>query len=237
MDEQPESQDRRLSTAVNRIATEPGNRLTKAVFAHGDQAWMVDVIEGGPNDTVSFLGMATNLGTATNFGPTRVYGFCVQGSLIEQLKEVRDTPARTLAIRIEMLEGSASPSPFDVQRAAVFFSGEPERGGLDPEAAILRLKLRGKGPPEEGPCLSGWLTNFRPGWLWSHVASSFAASFRFHLEPSAEGTTLNQRVTVELSQGSAFYVDGLLHFSSSISRAALLMPTAPVIASSPGGQM
>lgn len=212
MDEQPQSQVRRVSTAVSPTASVPGNRLTKAVFEYCDQGWMTDVIEGYLNDTISFLGMATSFETATNFGPTRLYGFSVQGPLIERLKEVRDTPARTLSIRIDLCDGPCSR--FDVQRATVFFSDEPGRRGNDPEAAMVRLKLRGDG--QDGPCVSAWLTSFVRGWVWPQVVSSFASSFRFHLEPPAEGTTLNQMVTIEL-QGSAFNVQGQLQFSSSIS--------------------
>jgi len=228
-----------MSTAVNATASHMGQRLCNAHFVRGDRAVWTDLFEGGPNDAISFLGMATSFGAATNVEAAHMFGYCVWGSLFEQLKWVRDTPARTISIRIEVLDGGAPHPEFDVQRATVLFTDEPGRSGNDPEAAIVRLKLRGDGD-QEGPRISAFLTNFVRGWVWPDVVSKFASSFRFLVERSADsttlnpvgtrlnldGTALNQRVTIELSPGAPpFVVEGVLNYSSSISRAALLIPT------------
>ncbi len=225
MDQQPESQEFRFARAVSPTASKPGHHLATACFELGNEACTAYIIEAYRNDMVSLRGMATN------FKRTRLFSHSVRGPLIERLKEIHDTPQEPeLTIRLEMLEGGASPSQFDVQEARVIFSGVRGPNGIDADAAIAQLKMRGDrpqgdGPPEEGPWVCAWLTNLRRGWICALVVAVFVTSLRFILEPdAADGTVLNRGVEIVLSPGSRpFRVDGLLQLGSSITGAPSIM--------------
>lgn len=183
-----DSAEYRHARDVNALAPKPGHHLATVSFRKGNEAFLLWVIEGPENDTLSFRGMASD------FEQTRFFRFRLSGLGIEALGDLPYSPHDHRHEMVLEREGKEI-------RLTVLFSPMRGPGGTDPDAALMRVECG-----DEPVVVS--ITELRRAWMPSllsagvgavipHLTEGAEASGYLRVHVPAHGVTVEGPVTAE----------------------------------------
>jgi hypothetical protein len=157
MEHSQEHETHRFARDVSALAPKPGHLLGTVGFSYRGTSYSLAIIEGAPNDTASIIGISTDFTSLTSVR------FGLEGDIMGKLHDLPSDP-RALGMTLEF-SGAYSPFgddyaqvAFPIQSAKVVFTRIRAANGIDPDGAIVRLKLTSN---EE---IIADLAGFKRGW-------------------------------------------------------------------------
>lgn len=138
----------RFHRDVDRVAPKPGHELATLTFERDGRHFVLWMIEGPENDTLTFRMMETD------FETTRYSRFKVAGTAIEVLS---DLPYSAQQHRVDYEIEHQGGSGMAMEKARVVYSTVRAPNGEDPDVAVMRVS------GADGDCVVT-ITNLRRAW-------------------------------------------------------------------------